>query len=206
MYRCDPKAFAGNILLYKDLNRPDGADIIILCQIAELPPKKIQEIFKALVKSFAGFYPPAGPTSTAEARLAQVNFALAPLLLKFSSENKLACVLIELKENELAIATYGGVMAGLIRQGQFLKLASEEKQNKPKPNHAKPVVNFKQGRLDRGDVLIAALANVFNAISLDQLKKIVSASKGQRAADKILDVVKAGLKPSEPILGIIWQA
>ena len=123
-----------------------------------------------------------------ESAVAQANEELGKLASLGQTHwiEKLNCVISVKIQNNLHIATTGKVAAYLMRDNELTDVSCSA----PKPHPLKTFENFASGKLKLGDVLVFSTSQLFNHLSIDKLKRLLSQDNFLRASGQVVELLK----------------
>ncbi len=96
-----------------------------------------------------------------------------------------ACLAVR-QENDLYLATCGKIHAYLFRDKQLADISDSPKKQNP----LKIFENFATGKISRRDTIIFTTTQLFNYISVERLKEIISRQDLPQACQTIADIIK----------------
>ncbi|MEK7618475.1 MAG: hypothetical protein AAB410_05015 [Patescibacteria group bacterium] len=105
--------------------------------------------------------------------------------------NKINCILGVRTGKVFNIATTGKTTAFLMRDGELTDLNCSS----PKPHPLRTFENFASGKLQLNDILILSTPQLFNHISVDKIKTILSQGNFLKSAGQIIEILKANASP-----------
>lgn len=117
--------------------------------------------------------------------------------------NKLNCAVGVLENGKLDLATCGKVATYLLRNGSFTDISCSS----PSTNPIKAFDTFSSGKLKLDDIIILSTTQLFNYISIDRLKDILSSNDFLNASRSVVEILKSGAGPEVAFGTIInWLA
>ncbi len=123
-----------------------------------------------------------------ENSIAQINDELAKLAAAGQTAwvGKLNACLAVRQNSELYVATTGKIHAFLLRERQLSDIADSP----VKPNPLKTFENFALGKVTKKDFLIFSTTQLFNYISIERFKDIISSASLAAACQTIAEIIK----------------
>lgn len=117
--------------------------------------------------------------------------------------NKLNCAVAVLENGRLDLSTCGKVATYLLRNGSFTDISCSA----PNTNPLKAFDTFSSGKLKLDDTFILSTTQLFNYVSIDRLKEILSSSDFLNASKSVVEILKSGAGPDVAFGSIInWLA
>ncbi|MBU6447317.1 hypothetical protein KGQ24_00560 [Patescibacteria group bacterium] len=186
----DKKLSKSFISLLSEKVPETSAEIFSLVEISILNPaawSEYEQIAKTLQTIMRRNFRKENPNSF-ENSVAQANDYLS----KSASEGqtswigKLNACLAVRQNDDLCIATCGKIHAYLFRDKQLADISDSPKKQNP----LKIFENFAVGKIARKDMLIFTTTQLFNYISIERLKEILSRQSLPEACQSIADIIK----------------
>ncbi len=142
--------------------------------------KLIQTIFRKNFRS--------ENSNSFENSIAQINDELAKLAASGQTSwvGKLNACLAVRQNSDLYVATSGKIHAFLLRERQLSDIADSP----AKPNPLKTFENFALGKVIKKDFLIFSTTQLFNYISIERFKDIISSASLAAACQTIAEIIK----------------
>lgn len=172
------------------------AELYVVAELPLLNPAAVESCEKiclAIGSTLKRVYrKPLNPNSF-ELAIAQINEELGKLasLGQVHWINKLNCIIGVKNGHEFTIATCGKVAAFLYRSNEFTDISCSPAQSHP----LKTFENYSTGRIRLGDLLILSTTQLFNYISMDRVKTIISGGEFLRATQTIIELLKDNAGP-----------
>ncbi len=128
-----------------------------------------------------------------ENAISQINEELGKLAEMGQTQwiNKLNCIIAVRHNNNFSISTCGKVSAFLLRNKEFTDISCSQSQ----PHPLKTFENFANGKIRLGDLVILSTTQLFNHISMDRLREIVSGTGFLTATQTIIELLKKNSDP-----------
>lgn len=128
-----------------------------------------------------------------EAAVALINEELGKLATLGETHwiDKLNCILGVKTGQVFNIATCGKVAAYLMRENELTDISCSA----PKSHPLKTFENFASGKLRLGDLLILSTTQLFNHLSIDRLKAMLSQGDFLKSTGQIIELLKANAAP-----------
>lgn len=131
--------------------------------------------------------------NTFEAALGEINEELGKLTTLGQTHwvGKLAAIIAVKHGMRLHIATTGKTAALLLRDGEFIDIAETAKPEHP----LKTFEHYATGKLKLGDVCIFSTTALFNHVSLDRLKNILTSYTINLAGEQVVNLLEDNAGP-----------
>ncbi len=169
----------------------DDSELYVICELPLLNPAAVADC-EHIAESIAGCirraYRRPVNDSTFENALAQTNDELGKLasLGKAHWVGKLNALIATKVDHTLNIATTGKITALLLRDNKFTSIAESPETFHP----LKTFENFASGKLKLHDTVIFSTNQMFNHLSVDRLKNILTKEPLPEAAEKITEILQ----------------
>lgn len=152
-----------------------------------------ERIAKAVAASLKRSYRRTPNENTFESALSQINEELAKLASLGQTHwiGKLNALVAAKTGQIFNIATTGKVSALLFRDGEFTNISDSPKN----PHPLKTFENFAAGKLKLHDFLILSTPQLFNYLSIDRLKNILSENTLPLAGQRIIHILQDNAGP-----------
>ncbi len=167
------------------------AELYLIAELPLLNPaaeESCEKICLAIAGALKRAYKKPFTEGSFESAIAQINEELGKLASMGQVHwiNKLNCLIAVKYGPDFTIATCGKVMAYLFRAGEFTDIACSPTQSHP----LKTFENYATGRIRLNDLLILSTAQLFNYISMDRLRSILTGSAFLNATKTIVELLK----------------
>lgn len=128
-----------------------------------------------------------------ENAIAQINEELGKLagLGQTHWINKLNCIIAVKDGKNLTLATCGKVAAYLLRNGELTDISCSNDSSHP----LKTFENYTSGKIRLDDLLILSTIQLFNYVSLDRLKTILTGMDFLQATRTVIEILKENAGP-----------
>ncbi|OGE86044.1 MAG: hypothetical protein A3J48_03365 [Candidatus Doudnabacteria bacterium RIFCSPHIGHO2_02_FULL_46_11] len=202
LYKVKRQKFGGDVLLYDSTDYESGARIFIVAQVKNMEDKNEAQIFfRKLVSAFSAALPQPLQETTANERMARVNFELRNALNEGSLKSLLGVsfALVEINNSSIAAATRGETLVCLARGQKLLNISNGGES----AEQSKIISSFVSGKLQAGDTIVISLKSLFNFISTDQLTTILRNNPAQEGCDKILASVRGLVNDKQALAALI---
>ena len=136
--------------------------------------------------------------NTFEKALSNINQQLSELARRGLTGwyKKLNALISVYHKNEAYVSVTGSTSAFLLRENQFTNI-SDGVSSGSKPHPLKTFVNLSSGALAEKDVIIFSTANLYNYISLEKLKRLLSDHSLETVTKEIISSLKKGSGPQD---------
>lgn len=114
---------------------------------------------------------------------------------------KLSAVIAARKGNRIAVSATGKASALLMRAGEFNEITESTNAKHP----LKTFENFSSGKLKIGDVVIFTTAELFNHLSIDRLKNILSNNTLEIGAQEVVRILEDNAGPEVAFATLLVQ-
>lgn len=147
-----------------------------------------ERIANGLLGALRRCYKRSNNENTFEVALGEMNDEVGKLstLGQHNWTGKISAVIGVRQNNRFYAATTGKAVALLMRDGEFNEITESSSSKHP----LKTFDTFSAGRIKVGDVLILTTSELFNHVSLDRIKNILSQNTLEIAAQEIVRVVE----------------
>lgn len=170
-----------------------------LYAVVELPmfnPAAIpdcERITQAVCATLQRAYKRGVNESTFEAALGEINEELGKLATLGQTNwiGKLNSAVAVKTESTFNIATTGKVTALLFRENEFTDITDSPKSKHP----LKTFENFATGRLRVNDMLVLSTSELFNHLSIDRLKNVLTGNSLHLAAEQVVKILEENAGP-----------
>ena len=167
--------------------------------VAELPlfnpaaEASCEKICLAIASALKRSYRKPSNENTFENAVAQINEELAKLASLGQTHwvDKLSCVIAVREDENFSIASCGKVAAFLLRNGEFTDISCSAATSHP----LKTFENIAYGQLRLGDIIILSTTQLFNYLSADRLRNVLSESSFLAAAQNVIEILKDSAGP-----------
>ncbi len=182
------------------------AELYCIIELPVLNPAAIPDctrIAQAIAASFRRSYLTKTTEHSFENALAHINEELQKLASLGQTHwiGKLNAVLASKVNQTLNVATIGKVIAWILRDGEANELSSDNSLSSP----LRTFENFTSGKLKLDDILIFSTSELFNYVSLERIKNLLTDSDPTTAAQEIVRILKENAGPEVGFGTIIAQ-
>lgn len=173
-----------------------AAELYVVAELPMLNPAaedSCKNICAAAAGALKRVYKKPLTQNSFETAVAQINEELGKLasLGQIHWINKFNCIIAVKQQNSLTIASCGKVAAFLFRAGEFTDISCSPAQSHP----LRTFENYATGKIRLDDMVILSTSQLFNYISIDRLKTILSEGQFLRAAQTIVELLKQNAGP-----------
>ena len=187
-----------NSYAYALAEKAGGGDAEIYV-VAELPlfnpaaEESCEKICLAIASTLRRAYKKPFTENIFENAIAQMNEELGKLasLGQIHWINKLNCVVAVKEKSSLTIASCGKVAAFLLRNGELTDISCSADSSHP----LKTFENYATGKIRLGDLIIFSNNQLFNYVSMDRLRSILTGSDFLAATQTIIELLKETAGP-----------
>ncbi len=192
----DNKQTSSFIYTLADSIEETGVEIYLVCELPLFNPaasNDCQKIAEAIAGSLRRSYSKAGKINIFENALSAINEELGKLINigKTHWLGKLNAIVAAKQNDILSISSVGKVSSLLYRDNEFVSVSESTNSTQ----HLKTFENFSEGKLRLGDILVLSTSQLFNHISADRIKKLLSKSDLPTVADTVINLLQDELGP-----------
>lgn len=192
----NPKSASSYVHVLAEKAPGSEAELYVIAELPLLHPAaeaSCERICLAISGSLKRTYKRGAGGESFENAVGQINEELSKLVSLGQTHwiDKLACVVAAKVGSALHIATCGKVAAFLLRGGEFTDISCSSAQSHP----LKTFENVASGRLRLHDTIILSTTQLFNYVSLDRLKHLLSSGNFLNATQTTIQLLKDSAGP-----------
>ncbi|MCL5666900.1 MAG: hypothetical protein M1383_03960 [Patescibacteria group bacterium] len=172
------------------------AEMYVVCEIPVLNPAAIESCEKiclAISAALKRAYRRPPTEETFENAIAQINEEIGKLAALGQARwiDKLNGIIGIKNRRAFTIATCGKVSAFLLRSGEFADISCSSPQSNP----LKAFENYAIGKIRLNDIIILSTTQLFNYLSMERIKIILSDANFLHATQTIIELLKENAGP-----------
>jgi hypothetical protein len=187
-----------NSYVYVFAEKAGGSDAELYV-VAELPllnpaaEDSCEKICLSIASTLKRTYKKPLSSGSFENAISQINEELGKLVSLGQTQwmDKLSCIIAVKESASFTIATTGKVSSFLLRGEEFTDISCSSLQTHP----LKTFENYASGKIRLGDLLVLSTTQLFNYLSMDRFRTIVTGSNFLSATQTIIELLKENAGP-----------
>ncbi len=172
------------------------AELYLIAELPMLNPaaeESCEKICLSIASTLKRAYKKPLSESTFENAISQINEELGKLAALGQAHwiDKLSAIVAVKRQSIFTIATCGKVAAFMLRNNEYTDISCSPSQSHP----LKTFENYASGKIKLGDLLILSTNQMFNYLSMDRMKNILTSAPFLNATQTIIELLKENAGP-----------
>ncbi len=184
------------VYVFAEKSGGSDAELYVVAELPLLNPAaedSCEKICLSITSTLKRTYKKPLSSGSFENAISQINEELGKLVSLGQTQwmDKLSCIIAVKEGTSFTIATTGKVSSFLLRGDEFTDISCSSPQTHP----LKTFENYASGKIRLGDLLVLSTTQLFNYLSMDRFRTVVTGSNFLSATQTIIELLKENAGP-----------